>query len=232
MVNKDEQVEILASLQSLRTFEADDSSALEKLAIIFKQDPISWVKVDPSAWNEGAGQKSNIGLLREAILHAQFITFNYINTQNEYKTRLVYPYQVIFKDKAWYLDGFSVERNAKRMFKLTRMDDLQISVRAPQEIDGKKPWLDARLEQMKIGNQIPVKLKVSSNLQYRIYEEFPREDIQKDGQGDYLVTTELHNSPDWLIKYLLSFGSELEVLAPQSLRDQVQVEINKMLKNY
>lgn len=232
LVNKDEQVDILASLQSLRALNADDSKTLDKLSVVFKQDPISWVKVDPNGWNNQGDSKNDIGILREAILRGKFVMFNYINAKNEYQTRLVYPYQVIFKDKAWYLEGYSIERMDQRIFKLIRMDDLQLAQGAPKEIKGHKPWLDAKLEQMKLGNQIEVELKFSQNLKYRIFEEFPRNDIRETEAGEFVVKTMLHDSPEWLLNYLLSFGTDLKVLAPTDLQAKMKIKISQMLEKY
>lgn len=232
LVNKDEQVDILASLQSLRSFEVDDGATLEKLSAIFKQDPISWLKVDPTPWLDDAVQKQNITLLREAILQKKFLQFNYINSKNEAAAREVYPYQVLFKDRAWYLSGYSLEKRAPRVFKLTRMDKVQFMENPPQTISGAQPWLEVDLENSQINHRIKVELQISHQLRYKIFEEFPKNDIKLLESGDYLVTTEMNDDGYWLVDYLLSYGSKLQVLKPESLRTKIKQEIEKMLRKY
>ena len=37
---------------------------------------------------------------------------------------------------------------------------------------------------------------------------------------------------DWLVRYILSFGSEAEVKSPQHIRDMLQFELNKITMKY
>lgn len=230
LVNKEEQIDILSSLQSLRTMNADDGQALEKLSAVFDQKPIPWLKIDPTAWSQNSLRQENIGLLRRAVLRKKFVEFNYINSKNEYRQRLVYPQQVIFKDKAWYLIGYSIEGQGMRIFKLTRMDQLQLAKNPPNST-GQQPWLSEQTDsQIKLNNQA-VELRFDATLQYRIYEEFNHEQVTKEEDGSFLVKTKL-NTDDWLIAYLLSFGSHLRILKPESLKQQVKAELQKTLANY
>lgn len=231
LVNKAEQVDILSSLQSLRTMNADDGNALEKLSAVFDQKPIPWLKIDPTIWSKDVVHQENIALLRRAILEKKFVEFNYINAKNEYRQRLVYPHQVLFKDRAWYLVGYAIESQGMRIFKLTRMDQLQFAKNAPESKTGQEPWLEEQPDsQIKPNNQA-VELLFDATLQYRIFEEFNHSHITQQTDGSFLVETELDND-EWLITYLLSFGSHLRVQKPESLRQQVKAELQKTLANY
>ncbi|GGE30067.1 hypothetical protein GCM10011391_05760 [Pullulanibacillus camelliae] len=50
--------------------------------------------------------------------------FDYINSNNEKSTRRVLPVKKLFKDKAWYLDGYCLDKQADRLFKINRMSNL------------------------------------------------------------------------------------------------------------
>lgn len=229
MVNQEEQANILAALQSLRVLEATDDETVDKLAGIFQQSPVEWFKIDPTAWQMNKSQKASVSRLRTAILQHQFVRFNYLNANNDYQARAVYPYQVIFKDHAWYLEGYSIERAAVRLFKLVRMDQLQLRP-APTDLPG-KPWLTAKKQAPTMPKTISVTLQVQPTLKYRVLEEFQSAEVTLQADGQYLVQTQFSEN-DWLITYLLSFGPALTVLAPASIRDRVKAALVATLKNY
>ncbi|CAJ2232758.1 hypothetical protein CPBBRM18_IMEEAPEM_01122 [Companilactobacillus paralimentarius] len=228
LVDNDEQINILASLQSMDTFNISDDETLKKLSAVFKKDPISWVKIDPTVWSRSLAHKKNLAILRQGILQSRFISFKYINAQNEISVRLVYPYYVMFKDRAWYLKGYSMERKATRTFKLVRMSDLRLN-KAPNSKE--KPWLNIQDEQYNSSEMIKVKLLLDHTLKYRIYEEFLKNEVVEQTSGDFIVTTELKND-DWLITYLISYGSHLKIIEPSFLKNKIKQEIKKMLINY
>jgi Predicted transcriptional regulator len=230
IVNKSEQVDILASLQSLRALKADDGQALEKLSAVFDQNPIPWLKIDPTDWSQENDHEQNFALLRQAILHKRFVRFVYINAKNETNSRLVYPIQVLFKAKAWYLTGYSMEKQSMRIFKLTRIDQLQ-EAKTPVMSDGSKPWLSGNDRHDDLVENVKVELLFDETLKYRIYEEFPKKEITKTDAGKYLVRSQM-NDDSWLINYLLSFGSHLQVLKPENLRSKFKQELQRILANY
>jgi Predicted transcriptional regulator len=218
LVDKDEQTNILASLQSMKTFNLSDDETLSKLSSIFKEDPISWIKIDPTAWSRNEDYKKDFAILRQAILQSQFIVFKYINAQNEISNRLVYPYYVVFKDHAWYLKGYSMERKASRTFKLVRMSNLRVSATPDNK---EKPWLNNQDGQYHLDKMIKVKLLIDHTLKYRIYEEFSKNEVLEQDSGNFIVTTELEDD-SWLMTYLISYGSHLRVIEPLSLKNKVK----------
>ncbi|MYV17811.1 helix-turn-helix transcriptional regulator [Furfurilactobacillus milii] len=231
IVNKQEQTNILAALNGLKNLGVDNNETVEKLSALFHQQPVAWITIDPSTWSDSRNQKSTLAKLRDAIIHSRLITFNYLSAKNEYLPREVFPYQVIFKDKAWYLRGYSVERRADRLFKLSRIDHLRVTNKQSLA-EGKQPWLtDHSAQQSSAANQIDIQLHADAVLKYRLFEAFPTNQIVQQSNGDYLINTKM-NDDDWLITYLLSFGSHLTVVQPSSLRQRMKDEIQKCLNHY
>lgn len=230
LVNEREQIDILTSLKNMRDFDVQDNQALDKLAAVFQQAPVDWLKIDPTIWHKSDTQAKILSQLRTAILKQQFVSFQYLNAKNELFNREVYPLQVIFKNIAWYLTGYSLERQAVRTFKLTRISQLKIAPNQHPEIK-EQPWLSEQEQQLQSVKQVQVTLRFAERLKYRVFEEFPKADITRIESGDYEVETDL-NEGDWLITYLLSFGSGLTVLEPASLRAEIRNELKKTLANY
>ena len=64
------------------------------------------------------------------------------------------------------------------------------------------------------------RLRFESRLAYRVYDEFLPEDVEILPDGRLEVRVSLP-ADDWLYGYLLSFGTGVEVLEPESLRQRL-----------
>lgn len=230
LVNEDEQINILTSLRNMRDLDVENDQTLDKLSAIFQKNPVEWLKIDPTIWSKSNTQKIILSQLRKAILDKDFISFQYLNSKNEFSNRGIYPFQVVFKKNAWYVEGYSLERQSVRLFKLTRLSNLNIESNKHLEVKG-KPWLTAKKQRADSVQQIQVDLVFTENLKYRVFEEFPQEDISQIKTGEYEVITNL-NEGEWLITYFLSFGKGLKVIGPKALRDKMRTEVEKILINY
>ena len=230
LVSEDEQINILSSLQSLVGVGQSDQETLDKLSAVFQKEPISWIEIDPSNWSNSQEQKLTLALIKQAIFQSELLTFNYLNAKNEYLSRKVYPSQVIFKDKAWYLKGYSMERKDWRLFKLTRMHETAI-VSVESKSQRTAVLIMAQQEDKKITNSLSLTLKINAKMSYRIFEEFTQDQISKIDDNYYLVNC-LTNDGEWLDSYLLSFGKYLQVLSPTIIQNRLKKELKSMLDNY
>ena len=221
-----EKNEILASLVGMANFSnSHGTTALEKLSGTFKQKSTNWLSVDTNDW---VGNKTDIWqVLKQAILEKIVITFDYYNSEGIKAERTVEPAQLWFKSKDWYLRGFDIVKGEQRIFKLTRIKDLKLTEQHFETIhifdDTDEEDVDYELE--------TVKFKVGHSCAYRIYDEFDDVDIVKLENGTLEVTTQMPID-NWAISYFLSFGSNLEMIAPAELKATMQQEIDKMLKQY
>jgi predicted DNA-binding transcriptional regulator YafY len=78
---------------------------------------------------------------------------------------------------------------------------------------------------------INVCLKISAQEAYRVYDEFEEKDITKSQDGSFTVIAPLPENK-WLISYILSFGVDAEVLAPQNIRDMIRSELTQITSKY
>ena len=74
-------------------------------------------------------------------------------------------------------------------------------------------------------------LKFDKSIGSVVFDEFGDGVICEDTAGNYIVSSV---APDdyWLISFILSFGSKVEVIEPQDLKDKVIIEINKIKAVY
>ncbi len=230
VLSEREQNEILFALQSLSITQAPESDkVLAKLSNLFNKNRTNWIEVDLSPWGSDDKGISQFKLIKDAILSHRLIEFNYFGSSGEKTIRRVEPMKLIFKINAWYLQAFCLTRNAIRMFKIVRMSDVQMT----QEV-----FIEKMLESLPSGSQtlndpkwIEICLKICADGAYRVYDEFEEKDITKNKDGSFTIITHLPEN-EWLVRYLLSFGADAEVVSPQHIRDTIENELNKIILKY
>ncbi|EHB66072.1 WYL domain-containing protein [Paenibacillus lactis] len=78
--------------------------------------------------------------------------------------------------------------------------------------------------------RIPLVLKEPAGA-YRIVDEFKEENISKQEDGSFRVTSDMP-SGEWLYQYLLSYGDLLEVIESVSVRLEMKSRTTKMAEKY
>ncbi|GGN95052.1 helix-turn-helix transcriptional regulator [Saccharibacillus kuerlensis] len=238
LLTDQEQNEILFSLQSLSAARLPDSDkVLLKLSSLFRKNSANWIEVDFSPWGSGQQQKELYALLKQAILEHKIISFAYLNAAGEQENRSAVPMKLLFKDRAWYVEAYSIEKEAPRTFKITRMSQVSLSDRDESELP--------RLPQQRMENagtsheespaeampRIPLVLRIEPAGASRIVDEFKEEQIVKQEDGSFWIASEMPDG-EWLFQYLLSYGELLEVIEPASIRQEMQRRIAEMFRNY
>jgi predicted DNA-binding transcriptional regulator YafY len=239
LLTDQEQDEILFALQSLSAARLPDSAAvLSKLSSLFMKKSTNWIEVDFSPWGSGQKQKEMYTRLKQAIMQQKLISFKYLNAAGEHNNRRAAPVKLLFKDRAWYVEAYSFEQDALRTFKITRMSNVQLSDGDEVElVNLQQVWKESAAEIARAEvafeetPRIRLVLKIEPAGAYRILDEFKEEDIWKQEDGSYRVTSEMPTG-EWLYYYLLSFGHLLEVIEPASVRLEMRNRINQMSEKY
>lgn len=227
-LSTEEQQEVITALQSLRATQSTDGQALSKLSALFGGEMKEWLTIDFGGWNEEA--KNKFELIKKAILNKQVISFSYYNAKMEKTRRKVSPLQLAFKDRTWYLRAYCQMRKQVRLFKLTRIRQLELT-------DQTFNWHLAMEEESKenqfqiVRKVVRLKLLIDGEMAYRVYDEFEEEQIQCTDKGEFIVTAE-YPEDNWLYGYLLSYGSYLKVIEPVRISEVLRKQIKKTIKRY
>lgn len=229
LLSESDQNEILIGLQSLKVtkhLEADSLSS--KLSSLFKKNNFNLIEVDLSSWGSSDnGERFN--LLKEAILGCKVVGFGYYSSYGVKTNRRVEPLKLCFKDKSWYLHGYCTLKNDYRLFKISRMANISITdetftVRSDEGFS----VVDLEESQCEMVN---LKLLFSSQVAYRVYDEFPHESIVKNEDGSLSVIASYPKGA-WIYGFILSFGSFVKVIEPKHIRETIKNELVKTMKNY
>lgn len=230
LLSEKEQNEILYALQSLSVAQTPESDkVLARISSLFNKNRTNWIEVDFSPWGSDEKKSFQFTIIKDAILSHRIIEFNYFSSSGEKSPRRVEPVKLVFKVHAWYLHGFCLTRNAYRNFKIARMSDLMMT----EELFNERVLEESpnRGQAEKVQKWIQVCLKISEEGAYRVYDDFDEKDVIINADGSFTVTAYLPET-QWMLRYILSFGSEVEVLSPQHIRDMLENELNKITMKY
>jgi len=229
IVSEDEQKQILFSLQSMSATEfIDTQQVLGRLRSFFASSNREWVEVDFSRWGHSAADNAKFEMLKNAIINEFAVSFDYLSPYGESKGREVYPLKLSFKSKSWYLQTFCLTENDFRVFKFTRINNMMVLDKLFNSGDYEIPSIQT-VEEPKALDFINIRLFISQNAKYRIYDEFLESDITVNEDGSLTLRTALGL---WIYDYILSYGTAVEVLEPQYIRDELLARIEKIKNKY
>ena len=229
LVSEDEQKQILFSLQSMSATEfIDTEQVLGRLRNFFNSSNREWIEVDFSRWGHSEADNAKFEMLKNAIIHEFVVCFDYLSPYGQSKDREVYPLKLSFKSKAWYLQSFCPTENDYRVFKFTRVSNMVVLDKSFHSSDYEIPSIKSA-EEPTPPDFINVRLFISQNAKYRIYDEFAESDIIVNEDGSLTLRTALGQ---WIYDYILSYGTAVEVLEPQSIRDELLIRIEKIKNKY
>lgn len=135
------------------------------------------------------------------------------------------PLKLVYKARAWYLKAYCMEKQDWRIFKLNRILDLEVLEERfePRVYEG--PVDDT------CGEYQPVVILFSKEAAYRVYDEFDKTQIEVQPDGSLLVTAKMPEDA-WLTGFLLSFGTQAQVLSPAYLKEDIAKQARMIYETY
>lgn len=229
LTSKDMQM-ILAGLRSLDSVSGSSyyGQLMEKIQagsseFITGRDSIL---IDLSSWYRDS-LAPKIEMIQDAIADRRLIKFQYYAPSGE-SERTVEPYYLVFRWSSWYLWAWCLKRKDFRLFKLNRMDGVQITEKNFECRDAIMP--DLSNEKIFPGG-IKVKALFEADQKWRLVEEFGTSCFTENEDGRLLFTAD-YTDMENLITWILTFGDKAEVIEPEEVRERVRTAIEAMIKNY
>lgn len=174
--------------------------------------------------------KEYLFLMNKAIEEHKLLVFDYANRRMEQAQRTVEPLQISFSAGHWYLVAFCRIRNDYRRFKLVRISHLRVGDHFDKR-DISKEALEQVFEESYRRNSIRVTLQFANRIGGQLTEHFHREKIRKTEDNQYIVEDDFPYE-DGLLKFILSFGKDCEVVKPLYLREEVKKYVQELLLSY
>lgn len=224
-----EQNQLLFAVQSLKAADQQVDTLLYKLGSAFRKPPHDWIAVDFSRWGLHSVDSKRFEVLKNAILDRQVLRLTYCGTSGETTERNIHPLRLIFKDKHWYLQGYCLRAKDFRLFKVSRILVLtSTGEHFAWDYEGEIPPIEICPP---TDANTHFKLKISGRLAFRVYDEFDRESITPQSDGTMLVKVQFPMD-SWVVGYLFSFGTDVEVLEPPQLRRQLAEYAEKIAAHH
>jgi predicted DNA-binding transcriptional regulator YafY len=226
VLTDEEKSQILASLRAVSSVDPDGTGILDKLGLLFGKANNNWIEIDFSSWKNGYFEKDVFETLKSAVIERKALSFRYFNGKGESSLRKVYPLKLCFKGQGWYLYAYCCIKEDYRFFKLNRIKDLSV---LSESFDLTPPETIFHPAESLTLPCITLKLKLSPQAAYRVFDEF--DNAQEDPDGYFTVSIEMPEG-EWIYGYILSFGESCEVLEPQHIREEVARRIRVLNKKY
>ncbi len=181
----------------------------------------------------GGQEKNYIETIRHAILEERKIRFRYLKSVPEadgkrQSVRVAAPYGLVLVQGTWMLLAFCDLRQEIRHFRLSRMTELNVlenrfNLPPDFNLHDYKPLDDREiLVRILVNHNIADKVLESNNYYMEAAEDHP----------DGLLVNFRVRQPEDLLHWVLSWGSDVVVLEPESFWNRVRDEAEKILKRY
>jgi predicted DNA-binding transcriptional regulator YafY len=174
--------------------------------------------------------------INEAAVNQRTVDMIYktMSRGGEENRRKVDPYKVMFFDSTFYLIGHCHLRSEVRMFVLDRIKMMNITdetFEVPSDFD-----LESYMQSpFKVIHDKPVSVKIrfdkkaAGYIKEKIWHHSQKIEPQKD--GSIIFSAEVAGTEE--VKYwVMSWGTNAEVLEPEHLRREVATDLQKCLKIY
>ena len=226
VLSEEEKQEVLTALQSINfTQNISSSQTFQKLSAIFHLSSENWLEVNFSRWGNNGTDNKKFELLKSAVIHQKCVKITYANSCGTINERIVQPLKMSYRSMSWYLKAYCTKKQDYRIFKLTRIIDLEVLT----DSFCKSSFPETAETPAQTYNTIV--LRFPKYMSYRIYDEFDNSQVSKKENGDLIVSAEMPED-EWLIGYLLSFGTQVDIIEPAYLKDIVAEQAKKIYEKY
>ena len=183
----------------------------------------------PSA---GGRSQAVLAEIQNALAKRRVLAVRYqARGEDEVTRREVEPLGLIFYSDHWHLIGYCRLRQDYRDFRTDRITELNIrpetcpprpdfSVR-----DYVNSWRDRH-------QHVEVKLRVARYAADRFRRSWPGGVVDKKAAKDGILMTVRTDECGWLVNWLLTYGSAVEVIAPDTLRAQLAAKALEVAKHH
>ncbi|WP_445148282.1 helix-turn-helix transcriptional regulator [Baekduia sp. Peel2402] len=239
--------EELASLQFALTLLDGEFAYAEPLRLALQQ--ISWGRPSPlnapdqgsialgvTASAGGHDLSQRLAKIETAIFRNKTITFDYYTMERDVvEARKVDPYHLLFQGGQFYLLGRAHERDAIRVFRLSRIQ-AKVAYATKAEHDFKRPTdFDPRSYAVRADWQFgdPIgtaEIEIAGRIAWQVERHFGRFGAVRpaeDGSEDRIFTTE-YASVRQLAAWALRLGEHARILGPEELVREVAERVERL----
>lgn len=203
---------------------------IQKVALLTTEkaadsSPISLASATQHRPEIDAFVKERLEQILRALTEEKELMIDYISGTAETSKRKIQPLEIRFINGSWYLDAYCYLREGERQFKLTRIMELE----EVSGVDRFQPKSRETNRQEETAKEQAIFIFAGNQLG-KLVDFYVEEELTELPDGRIQVTTLISPSQNY-IPFLLTFGKHLQIIQPEWLREQRQVEIKAMLES-
>lgn len=133
--------------------------------------------------------------------------------------RTIHPYALLRSDGGWYAVGHCAERGDIRAFRTDRILHAALlpdTFTPPIDFDPEE-WIAPGGRVYRASEEVEVQVRYSPRIARWIRERGP---VQEEDDGSVIVVHRVAD-PDWVVRHVLQYGEDAEILSPESVRHSV-----------
>ena len=219
MIRGDELVHALAKVKSF--IPADSANDIEL--------KVNQICIDLSPWMGSMDIQPYLEIIKGALQESRLLSFEYVAHHGNKTSRTVEPYQLVLKGSHWYFQGYCHKRNDYRLFRLSRISNLQMLKETFTPRDYQRPILD--FAETGRAMQTRIKIRIHKSVIDRVLDFCSYEDFSPDGDNHYIVRFPFIENEYWY-NILFSFGDKCECLEPLHIRMEMKRRIHDIAAIY
>lgn len=236
LLTLEDMLSVLSTLQGVnKTMQNDElQRIIEKFTALIPEDKESCYRIhsdsfiiDIDPWGMSDRLRKTIQIVRAAVGKSVLLSFSYTDAYGRASRRLVEPHTLIYKSFTWYLLAYCRMRSDFRMFRLSRLQDPEVL----SETFAKREGGDLRRFSERDNRPlVTLKIKFSQAIRVKVEEHFEPAQLQHAADGTIIADLTFPED-DWIMSFLLSFGSDAEILSPPRWREAMKEKVVQIQNN-
>lgn len=219
MLTSEEIINTLAKVKSLIPTEQANEIELKS----------SQIMIDLKPWMGNKNLQPFLDRIKRAFQKQVLLSFQYLDRKGQTSHREIEPYKLALKENHWYLQGFCLNKQDFRLFKLSRMSDLKML--DVTFMPRKSPTSFFEFADRMTKKQIVITLLIHESIKDRVLDYCSSESITAYEDNQFIVSFPFIND-DFGYNLLFSFGDKCECLEPPDVRTEMIRRIRSMSKLY
>lgn len=214
----------------------DFINALAKVKSFIPTDSVKEIElksnqlsIDLTPWIYNTNIQPYIKNIKTALNDSRMLLFDYLDVHGNKTKRTVEPYRLVLKSNHWYFQGYCLKRKNFRLFRLSRIHDLEMLKDTFIPRVYPKPQLEFSDTVKSL--QTKIKLRIHESILDRVLDYCAYENFLSDGKEYYIVDFPFIEN-DFYYDILLSFGDKCVCLEPNNIRKEILRKIRNIIALY
>lgn len=228
IMNRQDYAHIITALYALLSTytNKDVEQTMDKVFPFYDKTDIP-VQLDFSVANEKPEINEYITILERAIRQQKTVAFRYTNNENEVRQIQAEPVRLEFKWYNWYLTAYYARYQDYCMFKLIRMENLEMLER--------ENTIDHANREIVISDDrkvVTVTLRGNARIKSKCREYLNGEVKEECADGSFVYRFSAPENEFFWFGVILSFGNNVTILEPRSVIDRIVSVCDAASKQY